>query len=1050
MEKILVFAPHPDDEVIGCGGFLALKKAAKATIRVVVVSDGAQGLPFGQDPQVREAESRAGLEVLGINDVVFWAFPDTAVPLSGAIIERCRETVGEFRPSEILLPAPGEAHSDHRRVTRAVLQALEGRWAGALRFYETTQPAALVNTTSDIDMHWETKRRALEAHRSQLAQFDYIGYCESLARMRGIPVGCTHGEAFLAFDWDGSPQNFFEGRPVISVVVRADDQVFLGLALASLIEQEYDQLEVVLVWFGAVAPELAEFAVLDIRVVDGARNRSRNLNLGIAAARGEYIAFLDQDDVYYPEHLANLLAELQANNRVDVAYSGCRVVACRREGVEVQVTGTVTERNRPYQAGRLLVGNTIPNHALLYRAALLRHFPFDEALEAYEDWDLLARLDLAEYRFAHVDEITCEYRLYSSSDAPATLEQAHQDKGYLGLDKPVRQYIATHMTSRHLELMADIVVQLEARSDKFASEIDMLQSALRDITVERDIGRNNEELLRRGLAALDIAQPGRAGLAALIGRSLPVQTLFSVILPVYNTPPELLAETLDSVIGQAYPGWELCLVDDASDKPETLALLDTYRAAPTLAGKLRYQRRAENGGIVAATNDALALASAPYVAFVDHDDLLHEEALLEIAMALQSDGNLRLIYTDSTMIDHAGGLLHVYRKSDWAPENMLHFNYVNHLTVARREDVLKVGGIHPGFEGSQDWDMLLRLAEIIGPAEIRHVPLPLYAWRATSESVAYRMQAKPGAFAAAQRAVEAHLARRGLQEPRCEPNPGGPGFFCHWAGVPRTVEIIVPTHSNLEGLRTCVRGLLEGTDYPNLHLTIVANRCEAPEMLAYLAKLAEHPQVTVRPDSRAFNWAALNNAAVAGSAAELLLFLNDDVEILDPGWLAAMTRYLDLDGVGVTGATLLYPSGEMQHNGVRTHPAWLADNIHHTGSFGELATTRNVAAVTGACLLVRRAVFDAVGGFDERYAVNYNDVDFCLAVRHAGYRIVQAGDARLVHHESASRETEKPELTPRWQQEMNLLRAKWGEFLKDPYWTEYEVHAQGTRILNLL
>lgn len=1049
MEKILVFAPHPDDEIIGCGGYLALKKAAKALIRVVVVSDGAQGLLFGEDPQVREAESRAGLAELGVTDVIFWNFPDSAVPLSGAIVEKYREAVAAFRPGEILLPAPGEAHPDHRRVTRALLQSLEGRWQGDLRFFETTQPAPLVNAVNDIGAHWEAKQRALQAHRSQLAQFDYVGHCESLARMRGIPAGCRHGEAFLAFQWDGSVQNFFEARPLISVIVRGDDSVFLHHALASLIEQEYDQLEVVLVWFGAEPPELDEFAVLDIRVVPGVRNRAKNLNLGIAAARGAYLAFLDQDDIYDPEHLALLLAELQANSQADLAYAGCRVVACRRDGADIHIGEQVAEMNRPHDAGRLLIGNTIPNHALLYRAAILRHFRFDEALEAYEDWELLARLDLAGYQFAHVDEITCEYRLFADGGA-VSLEQSHREKGYLGWEHQVYERIVPNFTARHLDQLADLISGLEGQRDRLEGERESSRAAIATLREREAEQRLSEDLLRRGLDALGMAQPGRAGLAALIGRSLPARTLFSLIVPVYNTAAELLAETLDSLINQAYPGWELCLVDDASTKPETLALLDRYQASPALAGKLRFLRRKENGGIVAATNDALALAGAPYVAFVDHDDLLDAEALLEVAMALQGDSDLRLIYTDSTMIDHAGSLLNVYRKPDWGAETLLGINFVNHLTVARREDVLKIGGVHSGYEGSQDWDMLLRLAEIVAPTQIRHIPMPLYAWRATGESLAYRSQAKPGAMAAGLRAVEDHLTRRGLRDVACAVNPNGPGVVCNWAAPPRSVEVIVPTHSNLEGLKTCVRGLLEETDYPELHLTIIANRCEAPEMQAYLAEVAGQPRVSVRSDPRPFNWAALNNTAATQSDADILLFLNDDVEILDTGWLTAMNRYFELDGVGIVGTTLLYPGGELQHNGVRTHPDWLADNIRTTGSYGELAVSRNVAAVTGACLLVRRDVFDAVGGFDERLAVNYNDVDFCLAARYGGYRIVQAADVRLVHHESISRGVDdNPERKARWEKEMDLLRAKWGDYLNDPCWTEYQVHAQGTRILTL-
>ncbi|MFA7240303.1 MAG: glycosyltransferase [Sulfuricellaceae bacterium] len=1043
-ERILVFAPHPDDEIIGCGGYLAQKCAAKAVVRVIVVSDGACGLAQSATPGLRQEESRSGLAELGVQDVRFWDYPDSAIPLSGGILAAYVQAVADFRPTRILLPATGESHPDHRRVTRGLIKALEGRWAGELWFFETTQPAPLVNTIIDVSAAMAAKLQALAAHRSQLAQYDYVGHCDSLARMRGIAMGAARGEAFLVFPWDGASQNFFEARPLISVIVRADDAQILSHALASLAAQEYDQIEVVLVWFGATPPDLSAFDVLDIRIVAGQPQRGRNLNLGITRARGEYIAFLDQDDVVYPEHLALLLAELHGRPEADVAYSGCRVVSCRRDGAQVQVGGEVTLMNRPIEAGRLLIGNLVPNNALLLRAHTFRTLRFDETLEAYEDWELLTRLELAGYRFSMVGEITCEYRLYSES---ATLEQSHREKGYLGWEDQVYARIVEQFRTPHLKSLAACVSQLEEREQALQDDLRKAQQTIAE--QESRLKRNEEwqELLTRGLPALGIAKVGRRGLAELIGRELARETLFSVIVPVYNTPAEILSATLGAIIGQAYPAWELCLVDDASTDPGTLAVLENVKQVLQPTGKLRYLRRATQGGIVAASNDALALATAPYAAFVDHDDVPAEDALLEIALALQ-DHPYRLIYTDSTMIDHAGSLLHVYRKPSFSPETLLHLNFINHLSVVERELLVQLGGLKPEFEGAQDWDMLLRVAEIIDPDEICHIRQPLYGWRATTQSLAYQSSTKPAAFAAAMRAVEAHLQRIGLMQAKCAANPSGPGVVCEWRTQTRTVEIIIPTHNNLQGLKVCVAGILTATNYPDVTLTVIANRCADPDMLAYLDDLAMRRGVNLIKDERPFNWAALNNAAALHSQADLLLFMNDDVEIQHRDWLASMSRYFDLKGVGIVGATLFYPDGELQHNGVRTDTSGLVDNIRTAGAYGELRVTRNVAAVTGACLLVARDVFTEVGGFDERFAVNYNDVDFCLAVRYAGYRIVQAANATLIHHESASRGTpDALENNPQWAGEIALLRDKWGDFLADPYGSKYELRSQGTRIL---
>lgn len=1048
MDRILVFAPHPDDEVIGCGGYLTLKQAEKAVVRVIVVSDGALGLLASQQNS-RQEESRLGLARLHIKDVEFWDYSDGSIPLNGGIIAAYVQAVMDFRPSLIMLPAPSEAHSDHRRVTRGVIRALEGKWAGNLWFYETTQPMPHVNAIIDISLSNEAKLQALAAHSSQLAQFDYLGHCTSLARMRGIASGKSYGEAYLVFPWDGSPQNFFEARPLISVVIRANDDQILSHALASLTSQSYDQIEVVLVWFGENIPDLSAFDVLDIRTITGKSNRGYNLNLGITYARGEYIAFLDQDDIVYSDHFALLLAEIQGRADVDVAHSGCRVVSCRRNGASVELIAEMEIMNRAVEVGRLLVGNLIPNHALLFRASLFRTLHFDETLDAYEDWELLARLALAGYRFAHVDEITCEYRLYTDGES-VSIAQDHQKKGYLGWENQVYDRIVSQINATHLKNLADVVVHLEENEQLLGDRLKKAQLTIAKQEAQLKEKDDWQTMLTRALPILGIDKVGKRGLAKLIGTNLATEKLFSLIVPVYNTPADILTEALGSIIGQNYPGWQLCLVDDASTDPCTISVLEEVKNALQHTGKLQFLRRASQGGIVTATNDALALADAPYVAFIDHDDLLHEDALLEIALELKQKSTYKLIYTDSTKIDRAGKLLHVNHKPDWSPETLIHYNFVNHLTVVQRELLVQLGSLSQAHEGSQDWDMLLRMAEVLEASEIGHVRIPLYAWRAVEQSLAYHSAAKPEAFDKGISAVMAYLQRKGLKQSRCIGNPNGPGVICDWDASPRTVEIIIPTHNNPAGLKTCINGILTGTDYPKLKLSVIANRCSSTELIDYLKGLVTDCGINLIIDDRPFNWSALNNSVAIHSDADLLLFMNDDMEIQSRNWLSLMNRYFELNGIGIVGATLFYPNDELQHNGIHTNPDWVAANIRSTGVYGELSVTRNVAAVTGACLLVARHIFDEIGGFDERFAVNFNDVDFCLAARYRGYRVLQAADVKLVHHESASRGAmDTSDKQSQLQQELILMRDKWGDFLSDPHSADYEVHAQGTRILHV-
>ncbi|MGZ5056518.1 MAG: glycosyltransferase, partial [Methylobacter sp.] len=675
---------------------------------------------------------------------------------------------------------------------------------------------------------------------------------------------------------------------------------------------------------------------------------------------------------------------------------------------------------------------------------------FDETLGAYEDWDFLAQLALAGYRFAHVDEVTCEYRVYAEGES-ISLEQYHDKKGYFDWENQVHARIAGQFNAAHLKTLAGIVTRLEESERGLETRLSKAVQAIAGLEAQLKEKDGWQDLLKRALAAIGIDKVGRRGLAQLIGQSLPAETLFSLIVPVYNTPADVLAEALGAIIGQSYPGWELCLVDDASTDSSTLDILNKIENTLQHRGKLRLMRRAEQGGIVAASNDALALARAPYVAFIDHDDILHEDALLEIALVLKQERAYKLIYTDSTMVDLAGKLLHVNRKPDWSPETLLHMNYINHLTVVQRELVIQLGGLRQNYEGSQDWDLLLRIAGNLNISEVRHIRTPLYAWRAAEQSLAYRSSAKPEAFEAGVLAVTAHLQQKGLKQVRCAGNPDGPGLICDWDAAQRKVEIIIPTHNNLDGLKTCINGILTGTDYPLVKISVIANRCSSTEMQAYLGYLADDCQINLIIDDRPFNWAALNNLAASRSNADLLLFMNDDVEIQkSPDWLSLMNRYFELDRIGIVGATLFYANDELQHNGIHTDRVWGADNIHSLGAYGEFSVTRNVSAVTGACLLVSRHVYNEVGGFDERFAVNYNDVDFCLAARRAGYRIVQAAEVKLVHHESISRGVpDTAEKKAQLQQELTLMRDKWGDFLLDPHWAEYEVHAQGTRILHV-
>lgn len=1041
----LVLSPHPDDEVLGCGGLLALEAAAGSEIRVVVVSDGGAGLAPQTDCEHRRQESRAGLALLGVETVEFWDYRDGAIPIAGDIVQRYRELTASWEPDCLLLPATSEAHDDHRRVSRGVLEALTGHWQGELWFYETIQPNPTVNRHLDISTVYLQKQAALEAHASQLGFYDYLGHIDALSRLRGVACGAARAEAYLNFLWDGSPQRFFENRPLLSIVIRACDQHFLDNALDSLLWQTYEQFEVLIVWFGPVQPDLERFGLLACRVIAGKPERSHNLNLGVAAARGEYIAFLDEDDVVYPDHYAALLGELHSEPALDLIYAGCQVRRCRRDDDGLITPGPMLgEKNLPFSPERLRIGNFIPLHALLCRTAILRRYRFDESLQAFEDWDLLARMADDGVRFGHLDLIGCEYRLYGEDDADEA--SLHQAKGYGPWEEIVRDRIARRLDGGRLKAMRDWINRLEGElgaarqsQSRLAQELEQAQRVEKQAAVGR-----------RQIAATAVALGWFGGAedlplryaATALARQGP---RFSVILPVCDTPPHYLAEALQSLANQYYDNWQLCLIDDASTRSDTWDVVERWLADPRQAARTRWRRRGERGGIVAASNDGLELAQGDWIAYFDHDDRLPPQALFDIALALAARPAARLAYTDSRTIDANGAVLNIYHKPDWSPELLLSMNYLNHLTVVETALLRELGGLRQAFNGSQDFDLMLRLRSKLSEREVVHIDRPCYDWRAAPGSVAYAMSAKPWAQAAAVTALESHLAEHGF-DARAGWRADYPGVYADWQTAWRPIRVVIPTHRHLAGLRRCLQGLCHHTDYPALAITVVANRAE-PALRAWLEDYAAtDSRIEVVDDDRRFNWSALNNRAAARHEEPWLLWLNDDIEMLSPDWLKRMARWLALDGVGAVGAALSFPDGSLQHNGIVTAADFIAANLEEWGERRELAAIRNVSAVTGACMLSRRDAWEDAGRFDEKLASSYNDVDHCLALRQAGWRVVQAVDARLIHAESSTR-GRVPEDDPQWRAEMAYMRDKWGEALRERYHGRYEVLMQTTRVL---
>ncbi|MCG5513990.1 glycosyltransferase family 2 protein [Ectothiorhodospira shaposhnikovii] len=510
--------------------------------------------------------------------------------------------------------------------------------------------------------------------------------------------------------------------------------------------------------------------------------------------------------------------------------------------------------------------------------------------------------------------------------------------------------------------------------------------------------------------------------------------LFSIVMPVFDPQPQWLSECLDSVLAQHFQGWELCIADDASTQPEVHRILRSYAARDA---RIRVAWRRENGHISAASNTALEMARGRYVALLDHDDRLHPEALLCMAEVFASRPEIALVYSDEDKI-RGGERLDPHFKPDWNPDLVLSHNYVCHLAVFERSRLMDVGGFREGYEGSQDHDLLLRFVRGLPPSRIHHVPRVLYHWRVTEGSTAGSSQAKDYAAEAGQRAV-ASAVKAMLPSARVEPGRVPHSYRVRWPlpdSAPR-VSLIIPTRDRVEILRPCLEAILERTDYPDFEVLVVDNESRCPQTLAYFEELRADPRVRVLEWHRRFNYSAINNFAVTQARGDIIGLVNNDIEPINADWLTEMVSHACRPEIGCVGAKLYYPNGRIQHGGVILGLGGVAGHSHKhlpgdaQGYFNRLQLVQNLSAVTAACLLVRREVFDQVGGLDEKnLPVAFNDVDLCLKVREAGYRNLWTPYAEAYHHESASRgEDNTPEKRRRAEREVAYMRRRWGREL---------------------
>ena len=513
----------------------------------------------------------------------------------------------------------------------------------------------------------------------------------------------------------------------------------------------------------------------------------------------------------------------------------------------------------------------------------------------------------------------------------------------------------------------------------------------------------------------------------------------SVLVPAYRTPEAFLRQMIESVLNQTYPYLELCIADGSGENISVEKVVKEYQAKDQ---RVRYQRLEKNEGIAGNTNAAIRMATGDYLALFDHDDLLAPNALFEVASTIEKD-KADVVYTDedkvtSDLKEH----FQPHFKPDFNPDLLCSNNYICHLFVVKRSLALKLGGQDPAYDGAQDYDFIFRCTE--EAEKIVHIAKILYHWRVHQASTADNPTSKMYAFDAGKRAIEAHLQRIGAKAEVSHTKDLG--FYrvkYQVQGNPK-VSIVIPNKDEKETLKKCLESIWQKTTYSNYEIILVENNSTTREIRDYYQELDGKNGVRVVYWDKEFNYSAINNFGISYAKGEYILCLNNDITVISPEWMEELLANCQRPEVGIVGARLYYPDNTIQHAGIVLGMGGCAGSLFvglarsRGGYLHKAALQQDLSAVTAACFMVKKEAFEKVGGFEEKLAVAFNDVDFCLKVRHAGYLVVYDPYAELYHHESKTRGYENTEAKKRrFQEEIEYMRCHWmPDILRDPYYNE--------------
>lgn len=809
-------------------------------------------------------------------------------------------------------------------------------------------------------------------------------------------------------------------------------------------------------------------------------------NNAIKVAKGKYILPLDADNKIKPQYITKSIKILDENPNIGVVYSDLRYFGKER-GI----------RKVPDFDFSLLLKENFIDACAIFRKQVWKDVKgYDPKLDklVWEDWEFWLNTAKKGWKFFHIPEVLFYYRKKTDSMALKALSpkfrdkiyayilfHKHSDIFYSGYKTLLSENKTLSLENQKINLENINKLMLIDEKDNHILNLDhQIRNIHYSITwnILKKTNKLSEFIFPFGTKRRNTFNLWIIGSQVLINegwksfwkkykaykefkkrkikknqeyyfqriekdkhtnrndeiKNFKYKPRISIIVPSWNAPKNILEKTITSVQNQLYPNWELCIADGNS-KSETKEILTKYEQQDK---KIKLTLLNENRGISENSNQALSLATGEFIGLLDHDDELTNDALFEVVKLLQKHPKADLIYSDEDKIDLNGKRSDPFFKPDWSPDLFLSQNYVSHFGVYRKKIIDKINGFRKGYEGSQDYDLVMRFSEQTN--NIYHIPKILYHWKIIAGSAASDPNAKEYAHISAERALKDAMIRRKIPI-ECIKNVRYPGHYRIKYKIieNKKVSIIIPTKDNLKLLKKCINSILQKTEYENYEILIINNQSRKDETLEYFQKIQENKQIKIINYNKPFNFSAMNNYAVRFVQGTYLLFLNDDTEVISNEWINAMLEHCQKKHVGAVGAKLLYPDNTIQHAGVFISSNGLIFHSHkhlpdiHPGYFVRPHLIQNLSAVTGACLMIKKNLFKEVSGFDKKnLSTIFNDIDLCLKIRKKGYLVIYTPFAKLYHHESVSRGYD---ITPQIKKEIEFMMTKWKKVIeKDPYY----------------